>query len=247
MQDCEELSANSTLSNKRSCAATEFQCLNRFYCVHRSWVCDGDEDCPDGSDEGPEQCGTKVECRSNQFRCRNGDCIPGHLQCSGTEECRDGSDEENCREWRKKGFLVQFLQTGFFPSPVFLLDRWSFLLSQFFCLFRSCENKLDFFSTDPAERYVRICESPFCEILLYRDFIQENSRCRLECKIGTLWTLQLASRKNGSLIDSSSMFFGARGRCRGRFLLEAEKETKSEGGVGKQPPRRFAISHRDLW
>ncbi len=101
-----------------TCAPTEFQCLERSYCIHNSWLCDGDDDCPDGSDEDREQCGTAVECRSDQFRCvtdrqtdmnnrkdtcfprrcRSGTCIPGHLQCSGTEECNDGSDEENCSE-----------------------------------------------------------------------------------------------------------------------------------------------------
>jgi len=51
-----------------TCAPTEFQCLSRSYCVHHSWVCDGDSDCPDGSDESEEQCGTNVQCRSDQFR-----------------------------------------------------------------------------------------------------------------------------------------------------------------------------------
>ena len=34
-----------------------------------------------------------------QFRCNNGECIPGHLQCSGQPECKDGSDERNCRKF----------------------------------------------------------------------------------------------------------------------------------------------------
>ncbi len=100
-QDEMNTEANSTLSmnsNAPSCARTEFQCLSRAYCVHHSWVCDGDNDCPDGSDEAEEQCGTSVECRQDQFRCRSGQCVPGHLQCSGHPECDDKSDEEDCGE-----------------------------------------------------------------------------------------------------------------------------------------------------
>ena len=33
------------------CADTEYRCLNKFYCIHKTWLCDGDTDCPDGSDE----------------------------------------------------------------------------------------------------------------------------------------------------------------------------------------------------
>lgn len=93
--DCTELTYNKTFTN---CSANEFQCLNRFYCIHTTWLCDGDTDCPDGSDESAQQCGTVQECRSDQFRCDNGDCIPGHLQCSGDQECVDGSDELHCRD-----------------------------------------------------------------------------------------------------------------------------------------------------
>ncbi|XP_059098508.1 very low-density lipoprotein receptor-like isoform X2 [Tigriopus californicus] len=92
---------NSTLDGSVTliaCATTEFQCLNKVYCIHHSWLCDGDPDCPDGSDEAVEQCGTKVQCRSDQFQCDNGECIPGHLQCSGVSECKDGSDEIKCRD-----------------------------------------------------------------------------------------------------------------------------------------------------
>ena len=36
------------------CLAREFACPDKLTCIHHSWVCDGDNDCPDGSDEKPE-------------------------------------------------------------------------------------------------------------------------------------------------------------------------------------------------
>ena len=37
--------------NKSHCAKDEFQCKERHFCIHSAWLCDGDKDCPDGTDE----------------------------------------------------------------------------------------------------------------------------------------------------------------------------------------------------
>lgn len=97
-KDCHDINhGNSTEAN---CSESEFRCLmNKFYCIHNSWKCDGDTDCPDGSDESVQVCGIAQACRSDQFTCDNGECIPGHLQCSGSSECSDGSDEKLCRKY----------------------------------------------------------------------------------------------------------------------------------------------------
>ena len=38
-----------------TCSPNDFQC-NNSRCVHKSWLCDGDDDCLDNSDETNDQC-----------------------------------------------------------------------------------------------------------------------------------------------------------------------------------------------
>lgn len=38
------------------CTASEFKCLNDGSCISRDWLCDGDDDCGDLSDEAPSTC-----------------------------------------------------------------------------------------------------------------------------------------------------------------------------------------------
>lgn len=78
----------------KQCKDTEFRCANG-QCIIRSYLCDGDNDCLDGSDE--TSCPTAA-CGSRTFRCNNTACVQATLRCDGDADCADGSDEwpETC-------------------------------------------------------------------------------------------------------------------------------------------------------
>ncbi|KAK7865204.1 hypothetical protein R5R35_003921 [Gryllus longicercus] len=73
---------------KPVCSENMFQCaLPGGECIAKRYVCDGWEDCPEGTDEAPIHCG-RDSCEG-KLRCDNGRCIP-------YEWCCDDYIDPNC-------------------------------------------------------------------------------------------------------------------------------------------------------
>ncbi|XP_026749327.2 modular serine protease-like [Galleria mellonella] len=99
------------------CSGNEFTCRDGA-CIDLSSLCDGRQNCDDGSDEAvcdgrtsdlnfawntvSSRARRQATCQKNQWQCRDGTCIGFDGKCDGVVDCPDGSDETHplCRSSR---------------------------------------------------------------------------------------------------------------------------------------------------
>uniref|UniRef100_A0A8R1DV89 Uncharacterized protein n=1 Tax=Caenorhabditis japonica TaxID=281687 RepID=A0A8R1DV89_CAEJA len=93
---------------------THIRCSDGLTCIRKSWMCDGNIDCPDHSDELTHIClkrpkqnhlrleeiSTGLKCPPSWFKCHDGSsCLHPKKVCDKFKDCRDGSDElEICNQ-----------------------------------------------------------------------------------------------------------------------------------------------------
>ncbi|VDP10866.1 unnamed protein product [Soboliphyme baturini] len=88
-----------------TCQPDQYTCFNK-QCIPLIYVCDGDKDCRDGSDEVHCDFGCVY---GEEFRCSpTSSCINILYKCDGYPDCSDGSDEENCAILNGNCTLNQF-------------------------------------------------------------------------------------------------------------------------------------------
>ncbi|NXF68249.1 LRP4 protein, partial [Ciccaba nigrolineata] len=80
------------------CAASR-QAACSAGCIPVPWLCDGEQQCPDGADEqcGCECCSVPSVCGAKKVQCPGTHhCIPYWELCDRHQDCEDGWDEEGC-------------------------------------------------------------------------------------------------------------------------------------------------------
>lgn len=77
--DCGDRSDEEHCSiSKNPCLPHMFECKSDGKCIPEYFICDHDNDCDDGSDE--LSCPV-AECKADEFKCRNGQCINQIWKC----------------------------------------------------------------------------------------------------------------------------------------------------------------------
>lgn len=88
-----------TFVSKISCGDNQFQCQDKT-CILSKYKCDGNINCPDGSDEYCNQVfKNKILCTFPRIQCNDlRVCIDPLKMCDGHADCTDHSDEITCKQ-----------------------------------------------------------------------------------------------------------------------------------------------------
>ncbi|PIK59037.1 hypothetical protein BSL78_04064 [Apostichopus japonicus] len=88
----------------QSCPSHQYKCSNGK-CILSSWVCNGENECEDGSDEAqcsvPSPTPHEGSCPNQHFACTSSStghmtCFQEIRKCDGHQDCENGDDEESC-------------------------------------------------------------------------------------------------------------------------------------------------------
>ncbi|KAK6047069.1 Low-density lipoprotein receptor domain class A, partial [Cooperia oncophora] len=94
--------AGNSRDRSAECEPGLVMCADHTACFPKHWICDGEADCLDGSDES--DCAMSKEnflaeaitelCHPGEHRCSGASkCIPVNRTCDGTLDCPEGDDE----------------------------------------------------------------------------------------------------------------------------------------------------------